>query len=151
MSNLRINSLIEAENMRCKKIQNLISLLQGNENSALIDAVLENQPSLAFEVGRRIAIDGETIKIGKQSFSSHEIEKVTINAEGSMAIYNRYGKRLCGSLSLNVSQDNIELFCVWVHKYNISVEVLSGKGERFFQYMLLLITAAAVVLREILK
>lgn len=151
MFNLRRNDIVESETMRYKKIQNIISLLQGNENAVLTETILGNKPSLSFTLGRRIAIDGEKIRIGKQSFRAYEINKVTINTEGSMAIYNNYGEKLCGSLSLNASLDNIELFCVWVRKCNIPIEVISGNRERFFQYAILLITVAVIVLLRIIK
>ena len=131
MLKLRRTDIIEAETIRYKKIQNIISLLQSNEISVLAENVLGNK-SLSFKLGRRITIDGEKIRIGKQSFRAYEINKVTINTEGSMAIYNNYGKKLCGSLSLNAFLDNIELFCVWIRKSNISIEVVSGKRDDLY-------------------
>lgn len=148
----RIN-ISQAETMRYKKIQNLISLLQGKGNTVAVDAIWGNgSPSpIAFSLGRRIAVDGEKIRIGKKSYNAYEIEKVVINAEGSMAIYDHFGKKLCGCLRLNASTDNIELFCVWVQKSNIPVEIVSGRRERFFQYAILSIAVAAKVLYEVLK
>lgn len=142
-------NIYEAENLRYQKIQNLINLLQGNE--AEIVSVYGNDPDLHFKLGRKITIDGENIKIRRKSFLSYEIKKVTINTEGSMAIYDHCGKKLCGSLSLNASLNNIELFCVWVHKNNIDAEVVSGKGERFFQYMILSFVVIVGVLLRIVK
>lgn len=137
--------------MRYAKIQNLISLLQGKGNSVEIDTILGNVCPSSFELGRRIAVDGEKITIGKKSYKTYEIKKVAINTEGSMALYDSYGKKLCGSLSLNISLDNIEMFCVWVRKNNIPIEVVSGKKERFFQYMILSITVIVLVLVKIMK
>ncbi len=142
----------EAETMRYAKIQNLIRLLQDEGNhSEGINIVLENELPSSFAMGKMIAVDGEKIRIGKKSYSSHEIKKVIINTEGSMAIYGEDGKKLCGSLRLNVSLDNIELFCVWVRKSNIPVEVVSEKRERFFQYMFLFIVVITVALLKIIS
>ncbi len=141
----------EAENVRYAKIQNLINLLQGKGNFAATDAVLEPGMPLSFELGRRIAVGGSKIRIGKKSYHANEIKKVTINTEGSMAIYDSCGKKLCGSLGLNVSLKHIELFCVWVRRNNIPVEVVSGNGERFFQYMILFIAVAVKVLLRIIR
>ncbi len=141
----------EAETMRYAKIQSLISLLQGKGNFVATDAVLEPGMSLSFALGRKIAVEGSKIRIGKKSYNANEIKKVTINTEGSMAIYDSCGKKLCGSLRLNVSLKHIELFCVWVRKNNIPVEVLSGKGERFFQYMILFIAVTVMVLLRIIR
>ncbi len=141
----------EAETMRYAKIQNLIHLLQGKGNSVGVDAVLGNDLPAPFQVGRKIAIDGERLTIGKKSYHSYEIKKVTINREGSMAIYDNQGTKICGSLRLNASSDHIELFCVWVRKNNIPVEVISGKGERFLQYLILAIVVMTAVFLKILK
>lgn len=43
-------------------------------------------------------------------------------------MYNRDGRKLCGSVWLNSSTKNIEMFCVWVRKYRVPVEVVTGKG-----------------------
>lgn len=142
--------LREAESMRYRKIQNLIHLLQGKGNSIGIDAALGNDLPAPFKVGRRIAVDGEKIKIGKKSYSSCEIKKVTINTEGSMAMYDGFGKKLCGSLLLNASLNNVELLCIWIQKSNIPAEVVSGKGERLFQYMVVFFAVAAVITLQIL-
>lgn len=141
----------EAETMRYAKIQNLISLLQGRGNFVAADAVLEPGMPLSFELGRKIAVVESKIRIGKKRYNANEIKKVTINTEGSMAIYDSRGKKLCGSLGLNVSLNHIELFCVWVRKNNIPVEVVSGKGERLFQYMILFIAVTVMVLLRIIR
>ncbi len=128
MIDMNRSNMSKAETLRYTKIQKLIDLLQSNANSAVIDSILGDSLPSPFTIGRRISIDEKTIKIGKRSYDVYEIRNVTINKEGSMAIYGNNGKRLCGSLSLNVSSDNIEMFCVWVGKNNIPVEVVSGKG-----------------------
>lgn len=151
MSKLSRVNISRAETMRYAKIQNVINLLQGKGNSIEIDTVLRNDFPSPFELGRAVAVDGEKIRIGKKVYHFHEIKKVTINTEGSMAIYGEYGKKLCGRFRLNVSSDNIEMFCIWVRKRNIPVEVISGKKERFFQYMILLITVIVLVLLKIMK
>ncbi len=143
--------IFDAETMRYKKIQNLINLLQGTGNPAAIDTIFGDSFPSSFKLGKGIVIDGQTIRIGKKSYNSFEIKRVTINTEGSMAIYDSYGKKLCGSLRLNVSLDNIEMFCVWVRKRNIPVEVVSGKKERFFQYVVLSITVAVLLLWKVMK
>lgn len=140
----------EAETIRYAKIQNLILLLQGKGTSVGVDAVLGNDLPAPFQVGRKIAVDGERLTIGKKSYHSYEIKKVTINKEGSMAIYDSHGTKICGSFRLNASLDNIELFCVWVRKSNIPVEVLSGKGERFLQYLILAIVVITAILFKLL-
>ncbi len=138
----------EAETLRYAKIQNLIHLLQGEENFVGVDAVLGNDLPAPFQIGRKIAVDGERLTISKKSYQSYEIKKVIINTEGSMAIYDNHGTKICGSLRLNASSDNIELFCVWVRKNNIPVEVISGKRERFLQYLIL---AIVVMMVELIK
>ncbi len=151
MVNLNKNNMSKAVSMRYTKIQKLIDLLQGNANSAAIDTILGDNLPAPFTIGRRIAVDERTIKIGKKNYNIHEIKNVTVNTEGSMAIYDNNGKKLCGSLSLNVSSENIELFCVWVRRCNIPVEVLSGKGERIFQYVILSVSVLVVVFLKLLN
>lgn len=145
MFGLNKSNIAEAETLRYDKIQNLINLLQGT------DTIYGNDFPTNFNVGKRIRIDGEQIRIGKKYYSPNEINKVTINTEGSMAIYDCCDIKICGTLSINVSLKNIELFCVWVHKNNISAEVVSGKKERFFQYAILLITVAVLMTLKIMK
>lgn len=151
MVDINRSNMSKAETMRYTKIQNLIDLLQGNTNLAVIDSTLGDSLPAPFTIGRRIAVDETTIKIGKKSYSIHEIKNVTINTEGSMAVYGNNGKKLCGSLSINVSSDNIELFCVWVRRCNIPVEVLSGKRERIFQYVILLVSVIVAVFLKLLN
>lgn len=151
MVGMNRSKMSQAETMRYTKIQNLINLLQGGEKSAVIDSILGDSLPSPFTIGRRIAVDEKTIKIGKRSYDVFEIKKVTINTEGSMAIYDNNGKKLCGSLSLNVSLENIALFCVWVRKNNIPVEVVSGKGERAFQGAILLVVVIVVVLLKLIR
>ncbi len=152
MFGLNKSNIAEAETLRYDKIQNLINLLQGTvQNSALTNTIYGNDFPTNFNVGKKIRIDGEQIRIGKKYYSSNEINKVTINTEGSMAIYDCCDIKICGTLSINVSLKNIELFCIWVHKNNISAEVVSGKKERFFQYAILLITVTVLMTLKIMK
>ena len=67
-----------------------------------------------------------------------------------MAIYDKSDRKICGSLWLNVGEKNIELFCAWVRKNSIQVEVKSGKGEAFFQYFFLAIVILIILLIQIL-
>ena len=149
MSRFNPFDISKAETIRYSKIQRMLSILNGDTNGAaadITDNLIASMDICPFRVGKRISIDGQTIKIGKKCWQSYEIQKVTANTEGSMAIYDRSGKKICGCLSLNVSLQNIELFCIWVRKYNIAAEIRSGKMERFFQYALLVITILLVLL-----
>lgn len=152
MSNIRLNKGImeKAEAQRYSKIQNIIDYLQGNRNSGLIDILMGDSVPSSFNVGRRISVDGKVIKIGKKNYNTYEIKKVSINTEGSMAIYKNNGKKLCGSLSLNVSMENIGVFCAWVRQNAIPVEVVSGKGERAFQYTFLVIVILVILIIKFL-
>lgn len=105
----------------------------------------------SIDVGKRIKIDGRNIRIGKQTYSPAELQKVTINTEGSMAVYDRSGRKLCGSIALNSSTKNVELFCLWVRKYNVPAEVLSGARERFFQWFILAAGILLIVLYKVLN
>lgn len=151
MSVLHKPNIQQAEIMRYAKIQNAINLLQGNGSSIAAEAVWSDTSIAPFKVGRFIVIDDETIHIGKKTYNLHDMGKVVINTEGSMSIYNSFRKKICGCLRLNVSLNNIELFCVWIHKNKIPVEIVSGKRERIFQYAVLTITVAAVLLFTLLK
>lgn len=143
-------NISEAETVRYAKIKNLICILQGRRDSAETDFLEMALPTL-FIVGKKITVDGEEIRIGKKTYHSYEIKKVTINTEGSMALYDSCEKKIGGCFLLNASIENIELLCVWIKKNNIPVEVLSGKGERFFQYIIVFIVLAAAVLLKIMK
>lgn len=147
--------LAGAESARYSKIQNVINILNNDVDGTTLSIVFNDLIASAdlqpFCVGKAISIDGQTINIGKKSYPAYEIQKVTINTEGSMAVYDRFGKKICGCLRLNVSLKNIELFCVWVRKYHIPAEIRSGKAERFFQYALLGITVLLCLLYKLTR
>ena len=60
-----------------------------------------------------------------------------------MTVYNRDGRKLCGSIWLNSSTKNVELFCVWVRRHCVPVEVVTGKGEKALQILILVVALAA--------
>ena len=128
--------IADAEIKRYEKIQMILDLLCKTEDSVKMNVLLNGSLS-PFKLGKRIVIDGRTITIGRLSYDSSEIKKLVVNTEGSMRLYAQDGKKLCGSVHLNVSLKNIELFCVWIRQYRIPVEVVSGKWERVFQYVIL--------------
>ena len=142
---LKISNMLQAEERRYAIIQRLTDLLC-NKEEMVVDQLAENGMYEPFSVGKKIKIDGRNIKIRRKRYSSVELLKVTINTEGSMAIYDREGRKLCGSLSLNLSVKNIELFCVWVRKYNVPVEVVTGTHEKLFQWIILAMAVLAIVL-----
>lgn len=137
-----MEKIAQTEDARYAKIQQLINLLchreQRNLDEFMGDALQEN-----FPVGMKIKIDGNRITIRNRTYSPAELQKVTINTEGTLAVYNREGRKLCGSVWLNSSTKNIELFCIWVRKYHVPVEVVAGKGEKAFQLLILVIAVAA--------
>ncbi len=133
----------QAEAVRYALIQNVLDIIHNN--------VPEVNVPHDFNVGKRFSVSGSTLNIGRKSFESYEIGKFTVNTEGSMALYDRYGKKLCGTLCLNVSLKNIDIFCKWIKKNNISAEVVSGKSERTFQYIFLILGVAAVILIKVLR
>ena len=147
--------LAGAESARYSKIQNVTNILNddvdGATRSIVFSDLIASTDLQPFCVGKAISIDGQTISIGKKSYPAYEIQKVTVNTEGSMAVYNRSGKKICGYLRLNVSMKNIELFCAWVRKYHIPAEIRSGKAERFFQYALLGITVLLCLLYKLTR
>jgi hypothetical protein len=149
--NIRANGerMEKAQEFRYSKINHLIQYLQGTNNAGLMDELVEDSELTAFCVGKRIRIDGKNIKIGKREYQVYDIKKVTINTEGSMAIYDKSDRKICGTLWLNAGEKNIELFCVWVRKNSVQVEVKSGKGELFFQYLFLGIVILIILLRKL--
>lgn len=150
--NNRLNGerMEKAQRVRYLKINHLIQYLQGTNNEERIRAFVEDSLPTAFCVGNRIGIDGKRIRIGKKDYQVYDIKKVTINTEGSMAIYDKRDRKICGTLWLNVGEKNIELFCAWVRKNSIQVEVKSGKRETFFQYFFLGIVILIILLIQIL-
>lgn len=138
----------KAQSVRYLKINHLIQYLQDTNSAERIVKFLEDNVPTAFCVGKRISIDGKMIRIGKRDYQVYDIKKVTINTEGSMAIYDKSDRKICGTLWLNVGEKNIELFCIWVRKNSIQVEVKTGKGELFFQYFFLGIVILIILIIE---
>lgn len=136
--------------MRYARIQRLMDLLCHKEKNNL-DNFMEDALHESFPVGMKIKVGGNKIRIRNREYSSVELQKVTINTEGTMAIYNCDGKKLCGSIWLNSSTKNIELFCIWVRKYHVPVDVVSGKGEKVLQMFILVIALAALFLYKALR
>lgn len=123
------DKLNAAEKQRYDKIKRIVALLCSD--SGVIDVLIANTPAGAFKTGRRITVDGDIIRIKNKPYEARQLQKIIINTEGSMRIYDRYGKKLCGSLTLNSSSSNVEQFCIWARKYKIPAEVVSGIPERF--------------------
>lgn len=141
--------IVQAEEMRYARIQQLIDLLFHKSKNMPEDFV-EEEIQESFPVGMKIKVDGNKIRVRNREYSSVELQKVTINTEGTMAIYDRDGKKLCGSIWLNSSTKNIELFCVWVRKYHVPAEVVSGKGEKVLQMLILVFAVAALFFYKLL-
>lgn len=140
---MKQNNISQAETVRYVKIQRLINLL--TQKDPKIDFMAQNLFT-PFEVGRGITVHSDSITIGRKTYNSSEIKRVTINTEGSMSIYNRSNKKLCGWSRLNLSSKNIELFCIWARKNGIPAETVSGTPER----TILVIISALVTLTAIL-
>ena len=133
----------QAEFMRYALIQNVIDIIRNNVPKV-------NIPD-SFNVGKRVSVSGNTLNIGRKSFEAYEIGRFTVNTEGSMALYDRYSKKICGTLGLNASLKNIDVFCKWIMINNISAEVVSGKSERIFQHIFLILGIIVIVLIQILR
>ena len=133
----------QAEFFRYALIQNVIDIIQNNVPIYIVPD--------SFNVGKRLSVDGNTLHIGKKSYEAYEIGKFTVNTEGSMALYDRYGKKICGTFSLNVSVENIHIFCKWIRNNNISAEVIPGRAEKIFQYIFLIIGAAVIILIKVFR
>lgn len=140
---MKIHKMSQAESMRYAKIQRQIDLLCGKDRTILDDMAKDGMKE-SFHVGKRIIIRGRTITIKNKTYDSSEL-KVTINTEGSLAIYDRNGKKLCGSLFLNISTKNIELFSLWVRKHHVPAEVVSGKLERIFQWFVFAVVLVVII------
>lgn len=144
------DKMSQAVNMRYTKIQRLIGLLCGEDNT-ILDEIVRTGFTRPFNVGRKITVDGERLWIKNKSYMPYELQKITINTEGSLAVYDSSGKKLCGWSLLNVSVKNIELFCVWARKYHVPAETVSGKHERIFQWGVLALTVLLVVVFRLLR
>ncbi len=139
---MRIEKIVQAEDTRYARIQHLVNLLCHQEQSSLDDFTGEELQE-QFPVGMKIKIDGSKITIRNREYSSAELQKVTINMEGTLTVYNRVGRKLCGSVWLNSSTKNVEWFCMWVRKHRIPVEVVTGKGEKVLQILIVVVAFAA--------
>lgn len=151
MSGLSFPDLSKAEAARYSKIQNIIRLLSGSEESDKTLSVLKEILPSSFEMGGRISVDGEMLRVGRRTYHVRQIGKVVINTEGSMAVYDACGKKICGALQLNAGTQNIQSFCIWVRKFHVPAEVASGKTERFLQYAILFLVVAVSIIWKILR
>lgn len=84
-----VNKMAKAENMRYAKIQRLIHLLC-QEDKTILDDIMEDSVNQSFHVGRKIMVNDRTITVKNKTYMPSE-SKVTINTEGSMAIYDHSG------------------------------------------------------------
>ena len=139
----------DAEKQRYDKIKRLIALLCSENRD--IDAVIENTPIQSFKAGKRVTVDGEIIRIKNKSYEARQIQKIIINTEGSIKIFDRYGKKLCGSLTLNLSSNNINLFCIWARKHKIPAEAVSGIPEKVILTVFLGVVTLVVELVKVLS
>ena len=135
---------------RYSKIERLKNLLC-TENFLPLDHAALDSLDKPFNVGKRISVEGQNISINKRPYYALEIKKITINTEGSLAVYDRYGKKLCGCFALNLSTKNIELFCLWARKNNIPAEIVSGRAEWAFQLLFAIVVFAAVMILKFLR
>lgn len=147
---MKTNKISQAEKMRYSRIERLTNLLC-TENFLPLDHSAMNSLDKPFNVGKRITIEGQNISINKKTYCALDIKKVTINTEGSLAVYDRGGKKLCGWPVLNLSTQNIELFCLWARKNGIPAEIISGKAEKAFQMSFLAVVALVVILIKLLR
>lgn len=145
---MKQNKISQAEAIRYDKIQRLVDLL--NKKDELTDVIAKalNTP---FNVGGKIVVDNDSITIGNKTYEALDIKRVTINTEGSISIFDRYGKKICGWSRLNLSCKNIELFCLWVRKNGIPAEVVSGRHERVLLVVISVLVTTIIALIKILK
>lgn len=147
---MRVNKMPQAEELRYAKIQRVIDLLCGKDKT-ILDDMLGDGFNKPFNVGRKITVHGKNITIKNKVYNPFELQKVTINTEGTLSIYDQSGRKLCGGIFLNVSTKNIELFSLWVRKYNVPAQVVSGKRERMFQWSIFALALLVVVLLKFLR
>lgn len=141
------DKMSQAQSMRYGKIKRLTDLLCG-ENALPLDYSAMGSLDKPFKVGKRIIVEGQNISINKKTYCAYDIKKVTINTEGSLSIYSRSGKKLCGWAALNLSVKNIELFCLWARRNGIPSESISGGSEKAFQLVFL---SAVIILAVLIK
>ena len=138
-----------AEKQRYDKIKRLTALLCGV--NPIIDTLISDMQDKPFKTGGRITVDGEIIRIKNKSYEARQLQKIVISTEGSMRIYDRYGKKLCGSLTLNSSPANVELFCLWARKHKIPAEAVSGIPEKVILSIFLGVVTMVVALVKVLS
>ena len=147
---MKADKMSQAQKMRYNKIERLTGLLCG-DNALPLDYSAMDSLDKPFKVGKRITVEGQNIKIKKRIYCTFDVKRVTINTEGSLSIYGRNEKKLCGWFVLNLSTENIELFCLWVRKNGIPSEMVSGRAEKAFQLGFLTMVIIIVVLIKILR
>lgn len=140
----------QAENMRYAKIERLTDLLCRKDHT-VFDDIIGDEIDKPFKVGKRIAVEGERIAIKNKAYDCFDLKRVTINSEGSFSVYDRSGRKLCGWAELNLSVENIELFCIWVRKHGIPADVVSGKGERTVQWVVFSVALVLIVFIGVLR
>lgn len=144
----------QAETMRYAKIRRLINLLcpeNEGDSDVILNDLIENDLCMSFDVGGRITVEGSNIMIKNIAYHFSEIQKIKINTEGSMWVYGPGGKCLCDWRNLNVSTNNVELFCLWARRYNVPAEEVSGKRERIVQWSVFSVGVLVYFLIWILK
>ena len=135
----------EDKNKKYAVIKQCITMLEGKGDAALVDSMIGDGSLQPFSVGRTIKVDKDGITIGRRRMDIRDIGRMRISEEGSMALYDRYGKKICGTFTVNYMMENIELLCWCLHHYGVEAEITSGKGERVYQYIVLAIVIAATI------
>lgn len=146
---MKTDKMSQAQSIRYGKIERLTELLC-RDNSVPLDYSAMGSLDKPFKVGKRIIVDGQNVSINKKTYCAYDIKKVTINTEGSLSIYSRSGKKLCGWSVLNLSTEKIELFCLWARRNGILSESVSGGSEKAFQLVFLSAVIILVVLIKLL-
>ena len=121
------------------------SIADSDIASGQLDSMIGDGSLQPFSVGRKIKVDKDGINIGRRRMNIRDIGRMRISEEGSMALYDRYGKKICGTFTVNYMMENIELLCWCLHHYGVEAEITSGKGERVYQYIVLAIVIAATI------
>lgn len=146
---MKASNMAQAESMRYAKIQRLIDMLC-KEYKSVSEDVIGNEVNNPFNVGKRITVEGNKIIIRSKTYYASELLKVTVNTEGSLAIYDRSGRKLCGWAALNLTAKNIERFCIWVRRNGVPAEVVSGRGEKTLQWVILTVAILVSIIIKIL-
>ena len=117
----------EDKNKKYAVIKQCITMLEGKGDAALVDSMIGDGSLQPFSVGRKIKVDKDGITIGRRRMDIRDIGRMRISEEGSMALYDRYGKKICGTFTVNYMMENIELLCWCLHHYGVEAEITSGK------------------------